>query len=165
MNVNWKQTSRKKRVAPPELGDAMRIPKGPTIRRFAASSEKENAHRRTAKCPAFAPGAVPIFSRKLCGDAQMPAHLIDLTGQTFGWLRVLSHAGFTPGRQSKWACVCRCGREITVLGYSLTTGVKRSCGECTDHQPTARPAVTFISRRGTEGILRNEIRVGNVGAP
>ncbi len=57
--------------------------------------------------------------------------LVDLTGHQFGWLTVKAHAGYTERRQSKWQCRCRCGSEITVLGYSLTTGAKRSCGECT----------------------------------
>jgi hypothetical protein len=32
----------------------------------------------------------------------MAAKFINLVGQTFGWLTVKSHAGFTERRQSKW---------------------------------------------------------------
>ncbi len=55
---------------------------------------------------------------------------IDLTGQTFGRLTVLSYAG-----RSRWNCVCRCGNRSVPWGGSLRGGTTRSCG-CLRHEPS-----------------------------
>ena len=59
----------------------------------------------------------------------------DITGQRFGRLTVLSHAGTTkekPGnvkrRVALWKCRCNCGSEITVIGANLRNGTTKSCG-------------------------------------
>src|ERR1700735_942648 len=56
--------------------------------------------------------------------------LVDLSTMQFGFLRVVSQAGFAKNRGAQWRCVCRCGREVTVPSYALTSGIKRSCGLC-----------------------------------
>jgi len=60
--------------------------------------------------------------------------LIDLTGQTFGKLKVLGIA-VRAGRNSrghatptKWQCLCDCGKESVVAGKDLRNGRTRSCG-------------------------------------
>ncbi len=58
----------------------------------------------------------------------MPA--VDLTGQTFGYLKVLSRSG-TKGRRATWLCRCICGSEVVRIGQNLrltTRGEKKSCG-------------------------------------
>lgn len=52
---------------------------------------------------------------------------IDLTGQRFGRLTVVSKEKSGKGR-SRWRCVCDCGNEKYVLGYNLTSGATKSCG-------------------------------------
>lgn len=54
---------------------------------------------------------------------------IDLTGQTFGELKVIRlsdrrHANNT----LSWECLCSCGRTVYLLGYSLLHGHYKSCG-------------------------------------
>ena len=54
--------------------------------------------------------------------------LIDLTGHTFGRLRVVCRTTDGASRQPRWVCSCDCGNEVTVFGNSLRGGATRSCG-------------------------------------
>ena len=56
--------------------------------------------------------------------------LIDLTGQRFGLLIVLSRAGCSSGkaRIATWLCQCDCGKQIVVRGTNLRSGNTISCG-------------------------------------
>lgn len=49
---------------------------------------------------------------------------IDLTGQKFGDLEVLSYIQ----NKHKWKCRCSCGKEIEVYGQHLRVGDTHSCG-------------------------------------
>ncbi len=55
---------------------------------------------------------------------------LDLVGQRFTRLTVLSFAGIqkTRHRESLWACKCDCGNEITTSGWNLRSGGTKSCG-------------------------------------
>lgn len=57
--------------------------------------------------------------------------LIDLTGQRFGRLEVLGR-DYTKesghGRRAYWLCRCDCGKEKSIVGYSLRKGLSQSCG-------------------------------------
>ena len=57
---------------------------------------------------------------------------IDLTGQKFGRLTVLSRAEgrVEPSgkKRTRWACRCDCGNTCVVLGEALTRGATMSCG-------------------------------------
>lgn len=50
----------------------------------------------------------------------------DLTGSTFGELRVMRPAG--EERNPYWLCACRCGKETPIRGDRLTMGLKTDCG-------------------------------------
>lgn len=54
--------------------------------------------------------------------------LIDLTGQRFGRLTVISFAGWTTDRRAKWLCRCDCGKWHIVRGSHLRSGNVQSCG-------------------------------------
>ena len=56
----------------------------------------------------------------------MPQKLIDLSGQVFGRLTVLSR-GANVGARTRWHCICECGKKVTVDGGNLR-GSTRSCG-------------------------------------
>jgi hypothetical protein len=60
---------------------------------------------------------------------------IDLTGQRFGRLLVISHAK-TRGKIAFWLCACDCGTEKVVNGGSLKSGHSISCG-CFQKETTA----------------------------
>lgn len=52
---------------------------------------------------------------------------IDLTGQRFGKLTVVSRAE-NIGQSAAWKCVCDCGNTKNIRQYSLTSGNTKSCG-------------------------------------
>lgn len=52
---------------------------------------------------------------------------VDLMGQRFGRLVVVSYAGSKKGR-AVWHCKCDCGNEIEVFSSYLRTGDTQSCG-------------------------------------
>ncbi|MBZ9622957.1 hypothetical protein G9F71_008825 [Clostridium sp. FP2] len=56
------------------------------------------------------------------------ARSIDITGQKFGRLTVISHNGSNEDRRSLWLCKCDCGEEVTVTGKELRNGSVQSCG-------------------------------------
>lgn len=57
------------------------------------------------------------------------AKAIDLTGQRFGMLLVLSkHSENTKYGNYRWACRCDCGKEIIVAAGNLRHGASASCG-------------------------------------
>lgn len=51
-----------------------------------------------------------------------------LVGLVFGRLRVVSYAGKSCGRRSKWNCICDCGAMATVDGGHIKRGAVVSCG-------------------------------------
>lgn len=61
---------------------------------------------------------------------------IDLSGQRFGKLvaieRVVDYRRPSGKSEARWKCVCDCGRETFSDSWSLTHGVKTSCG-CATH--------------------------------
>lgn len=54
--------------------------------------------------------------------------IIDLTDQKFGRLTVLSLIDKNRWRNTRWLCVCSCGKERVILGKSLRNGDTESCG-------------------------------------
>ena len=61
-------------------------------------------------------------------------NIIDLTGQVFGRLKVISKAKSDNAGRSRWNCICTYDdNEITVIGYNLTHGLTKSCG-CLKHE-------------------------------
>ncbi len=72
----------------------------------------------------------------------------DLTGQTFGRLRVLAFKGFTEKtHRSQFLCACECGQIVITLGNSLVCGKARSCG-C-----VGKAKIAARNRQG-KGIVR-----------
>ncbi len=57
------------------------------------------------------------------------AKLIDLTGQKFGRLTVMSRAENTKDGKAKWKCKCDCdGKIVEVRSTKLRSGETKSCG-------------------------------------
>lgn len=53
----------------------------------------------------------------------------DMTGQQFGYLKVICCGGPYKGKKSLgWLCRCRCGKEVVVWGPLLRNGNTKSCG-------------------------------------
>lgn len=60
----------------------------------------------------------------------------DLTGRRFGRLLVIERAGSNAKGNSLWKCLCDCGKETVVVGYTLTGNRSHSCG-CLHHEKLA----------------------------
>ncbi len=64
---------------------------------------------------------------------------IDLAGQTFGRLKVLSEADRVKDRR-QWLCQCECGETVAVDQRAMKSGATQSCGclrrEVTTHRMT-----------------------------
>jgi hypothetical protein len=54
--------------------------------------------------------------------------LPDLTGETFGRLKVIGLRTWQESGRRMWACVCECGEKVSVSTKSLRNGSKQSCG-------------------------------------
>lgn len=52
----------------------------------------------------------------------------DLTGATFGRLKVISYAGKGKQWQVIWTCLCECGNTVAVRANFLKIGKTKSCG-------------------------------------
>ena len=53
---------------------------------------------------------------------------IDLTGNTYGRLKVVELAGKNSKGKLLWRCECKCGNEAVIIGENLKTRVTTSCG-------------------------------------
>jgi hypothetical protein len=67
---------------------------------------------------------VNVFDRATYNMSQ----IIDLTGQTFGMLKVLRFTRQNKKKQAMWQCECTCGTKVEVLGINLRRGATKSCG-------------------------------------
>lgn len=52
----------------------------------------------------------------------------DFVGKRFGRLLVLKRMANNSFGQTRWKCQCDCGNTKTIIGYSLKTGITKSCG-------------------------------------
>ncbi len=59
---------------------------------------------------------------------------VDLTGQKFSKLLVLSRAGIKKSGNLKWLCLCDCGASLVTVGSRLLSGETKSCG-CLKKEP------------------------------
>jgi hypothetical protein len=78
----------------------------------------------------------------------------DLTGQKFGRLTVIKHAGRDNQRMALWECVCECGNRIITRGTSLRYGSPKSCG-CLRIERTLEACTTH----GLSGGRKNTTRL------
>ena len=78
-------------------------------------------------------GRLGSGSSKSCGCHRYEAHsirTIDLTGMTFGRLKVLSIVKKAGHGKAKRLCICTCGKQKAITGADLRSGGSQSCG-CT----------------------------------
>jgi len=68
------------------------------------------------------------------------AKAIDITGQTFGRLTVVSKSESNDG-MARWLCKCECGNETIVYGKYLKDGRSKSCGCWRKDYLTANPRI------------------------
>lgn len=66
--------------------------------------------------------------RKELAKTRAKSLIIDLTGQKFGQLTVLSYVDMPNKKGSYWECLCSCGNKKIVSSKNLKTGKTTSCG-------------------------------------
>lgn len=71
----------------------------------------------------------------------MSNHIIDLSGQKFGRLTVISKAGKTSNGNFKWLCRCDCGAIKEFASGALRSGTTISCG-CWIREMTSKRSYT-----------------------
>lgn len=74
---------------------------------------------------------------------------IDLTGQYFGKLRVVSFAGRDLSGNRQWLCKCECGNETVRTTKSLRAGNSTSCGCTTMADVTGQRFGKLVALRPT----------------
>lgn len=113
---------------------------GVRVGRWTILSKSEPLYRRRlpaflCRCDCGTDRSIPAQTLRRgesqsCGclkrELSKARNLIDLSGKTFGRLKVVEMAGHD--RRPKWHCVCACGAECIVAGESLRGGITQSCG-------------------------------------
>jgi len=86
--------------------------------------------------------------------------LIDITGQKFGRLLVLSRVENSKQRGAMWSCVCDCGGACVILGRSLRIGNTKSCGclrrKLTSERCKGKPRSEETKRKLSEANKREK---------
>lgn len=82
------------------------------------------------------------------GSRPSHPHFKDLSGQSFGMLRVEAYAGRI-GTSHAFSCQCECGGSVITRGYCLTSGMTKSCG-CLKAGWAAKNKVTHGLSRSNE---------------
>lgn len=85
---------------------------------------------------------------------------VNLTGQKFGNLTVLSFAGVrvrpSGQRHTQWECACVCGKRYTVLSSSLLHAKIKSCG-CVDRNRLGDASVTHGARKKGANPIKKRV--------
>lgn len=63
--------------------------------------------------------------------------LIDISGNKYGKLTVVSRNGRDSTGKTTWNCICECGNDSIAVGLNLKNGNTKSCG-CNNHVRTNR---------------------------
>lgn len=71
----------------------------------------------------------------------------DLSGQTFGRLKVLHSVA--SDKYTKWSCICECGNELIVLSNNLRRGTTKSCG-CLQKESASKANKTHGLKNSSE---------------
>lgn len=71
---------------------------------------------------------------------------VDLTGQRFGRLTVVSRAENDKRGSARWLCMCDCGKTCIVLASNLMKGHTKSCG-CLNLESTVKRSRTHGGRQ------------------
>jgi hypothetical protein len=83
----------------------------------------------------------------------------DLTGLRSGKLVVLGIAPSTAAHQSRWDCLCDCGKHHIVHRSNLTTGRITHCG-CSKQSTDGENNPNWKGYEGISGEVWNRIRAG-----
>lgn len=83
--------------------------------------------------------------------------IIDLTGQRFGDLTVLSYYGRDKSNQIMWLCRCNCGVEKAIRGGDLRSGKTISCG-CANRRITSEMMKKRAEEKRNNPTYRKDLK-------
>ncbi len=78
---------------------------------------------------------------------------LDLAGQVFHRLTVISEAGRSTDKKVTWHCECSCGNKVIVVSNHLRRGTTRSCG-CLQKEALSR---TISEKVKTHGLTNHPL--------
>lgn len=81
---------------------------------------------------------------------------IDLSGERFGRLTAVSHAGKSKHGRSVWLCRCDCGAEKIIAQRSLISGNTTSCG-CYQREVASKGAPSRNKKNAKHGMAGTPI--------
>jgi hypothetical protein len=89
--------------------------------------------------------------------------LIDISGRTFGRLRVVGRGPTSRNGGSLWRCVCACGGTSIVLGSNLRSGSAKSCGCLAKEWASAMGRnKEYIAQRSAKQMTHGQKRRGAI---
>lgn len=77
-----------------------------------------------------------------------------LAGKKYGRLTVVCDDGRDRFGHAFWKCICDCGNEITVVGYSLESGNTKSCGCLNIERNTTHGMSKSLEYQAWEGMIQ-----------
>lgn len=80
--------------------------------------------------------------------------LIDLTNKRFARLKVLDRAE-NLNNQTRWNCICDCGKNVVVHSQALRKGLTKSCGCLSKDNTTSRNTSHGLSKHRLYSIYKN----------
>lgn len=84
--------------------------------------------------------------------------IVDISGLTFGRLKVLRISNKRMGRAAMWICRCECGNRKEIAGYVLRSGKTKSCGCLRDQRARETMTIHGLSYGRIYRIRRNMIQ-------
>ena len=89
--------------------------------------------------------------------------VVDMAGQTFGELTVLSRLVNNAAGSARWLCRCTCGNQAEVLGTALRKGMTKSCG-CKQYSRKASDEELIAAYQDTGSVFKAGTRFGIHGS-
>lgn len=84
----------------------------------------------------------------------------DLLGQKFNMLTVIARAANDSSGNARWLCKCDCGKEKTVIGFSLLKNETYSCG-CVRRKGVAKNRNILLGKRFGNLVVIEEVEIGS----
>lgn len=120
-------------------------------------SLSKKTQRQIAEENGISKSLVGFYIKKfgILKNKKLSNNVNDITNQKFGKLTVINRTGTSKHRKAIWLCICECGTNVEVTGFSLRRGHTKSCG-C-DRWKTGKNNPSFTGYEGLNGVYYNEI--------
>lgn len=128
-----------------------------TIEKLAEKIYNEEAWSCKCDCGAYTTATKSQLlggRKKSCGclRKKSPKNALDLTNQTFGWLKVIERSGITETGSALWRCECKCGNnDVKANATLLRRGEITSCG-CARSEQIATARSTLLDEMSVDGV-------------